>query len=229
MRVLLFSKTRACYAHSKYLPLFLRCAVGFVRYCSVTIKPLAGCVLGCALLQFAAAANDIEPSKEFYTAIHRVIPMTVDGNLSDWTDVPSLGNPKFAVPKGSGSTLASPNYVLFEPYGGGIWSGPDDQSSAVQIVWDEDNLYFGFTVTDDYHENSANSAWNGDSLQLMIADGTRSHQIALYNYALGGIEGSLGDVSIDHEAGPAAASDCNCNTVALINRDGINKKNVLRD
>ena len=79
--------------------------------------------------------------------------------------VPVLADPKFAVPKFSG-TNASPNYVLFEQYAGGTWTGPDDQTSAVQIVYDADNVYFGFVVTDDYHENMSGNAWNGDSIQL---------------------------------------------------------------
>src|SRR5262249_28523426 len=131
--------------------------------------------------------NDIEPTKEFYTVIRKPNPIVLDGDLSEWTGVPVLADPKFAIPKGSG---ASGTYVLFEEYAGGIWTGPDDQTSAVQIVYDADNVYFGFVVTDDYHENAANSAWNGDSIQLMISDATRTQQIALYNYALGGVEGA---------------------------------------
>jgi len=168
-------------------------------------------------------ANDIEPTKEFYSVIYAPKPIVLDGDLSEWAGVPVLADPKFAVPKFSG-TNASPNYVLFEQYDGGTWSGPDDQTSAVQIVYDADNVYFGFVVTDDYHENSANSAWNGDSIQLMIADATRTQQVALYNYALGGVEDALGDVIVNHEAGPAVDPDCNCATEALVRRDTVAKK-----
>jgi hypothetical protein len=166
-------------------------------------------------------ANDIEPTKEFYTVIAAPKPVVLDGDLSEWSGVPILADPKFAVPKFSG-TNASPNYVLFEPYDGGTYSGPDDQTSAVQISYDTDNVYFGFTVTDDYHENAANSAWNGDSIQLMIADATRTTQVALYNYALGGVEGALGDVIVEHEARPADGAD----TEAVIKRDAVNKKTI---
>src|SRR6266498_3790312 len=155
-------------------------------------------------------ANDIEPGKEFYTVIYAPRPIVLDGDLSEWSGVPVLADPRFAVPKFSG-TNASPNYVLFEEYAGGTWTGPDDQTSAVQIVYDADNVYFGFVVTDDYHENSANSAWNGDSIQLMIASADRSAQVALYNYALGGVEGAIGDIIVNHEAGPAVDPDGTCN------------------
>lgn len=169
--------------------------------------------------------NDIEPGKEYYTALRITNSINVNGVLSEWSGVPVLADPKFAVPKYSGTNAAS-NYVLFEEYAGGTWTGPDDQTSAVQIAYDADNVYFGFVVTDDYHENSANSAWNGDSVQLMIADSNRVAQVALYNYALGGIEGALGSTIVMHEAGPACITDpvAPCLTDAVVTRDGVNKK-----
>jgi hypothetical protein len=120
------------------------------------------------LVPVIAPANDIEPTKEFYTVPRAANPIVLDGNLSEWTGVPVLADPKFyirnggegtAAGKGSGGTNAT--LVLFERYNGGDWTGPDDHTSAVQIVYDADNVYFGFVVTDEYHENAANSAWNG--------------------------------------------------------------------
>ena len=165
-----------------------------------------------------AAGNDIEPGKQSYTATGTVKPIVLDGVLDEWTGVPVLADPKFSIPKGSGAT-GTGTYVLFEEYAGGTWSGPDDQTSAVQIVYDADNVYFGFVVTDDYHENAANSAWNGDSIQLMIASADRTKQVALYNYALGGVEGNIGAVIVNHEAGPGG-------TEAIVTRDGVNKKTI---
>jgi hypothetical protein len=162
--------------------------------------------------------NDIEPGKEKYTATAATRGIAIDGSLSEWAGVPVLADPKFSVPKGSGAT-GTGNYVLFEEYAGGTWTGPDDQTSAVQVVYDADNVYFGFVVTDDYHENSANSAWNGDSVQLMIASADRTQQIALYNYALGGVEGTLGTTIVEHEAGPGGTS-------AVVLRDSLNKKTI---
>src|SRR4051812_41351378 len=86
-------------------------------------------------------ANDIEPTKEFYTAIHRgATPFTLDGILNEWTGVPVLSDPKFAIVLGKEGTAAGKggggadgNYVLFERYNGGDWTGPDDQTSAVEI------------------------------------------------------------------------------------------------
>src|SRR5438552_1802884 len=181
------------------------------------------------------AVNDIQPGKEFYTVIYAPKQIVLDGDLAEWSGVPVLADPKFAVPKYSG-TNASPNYVLFEEYSGGTWSGPNDQTSAVQIAYDADNVYFGFVVTDDYHENISGNAWNGDSIQLMIADSTRTTQVALYNYALGGYENSQGTfvpdpnltdpVIVDHEAGPGGDPACNCPTEAIVKRDSVNKKTI---
>jgi len=178
------------------------------------ILPLASLLLG--LGQFGLSANDIEPGKEYYTVIHAPKPIVLDGNLAEWSGVPVISDPKFSVPKGSGSQ-GNGKYVLFEEYNGGTWTGPDDQTSAVQVAYDADNVYFGFVVTDDYHENAANSAWNGDSVQLMIASADRTTQVALYNYALGGVEGALGDVIVMHEAGPGG-------TAAIVTRNSVTKR-----
>src|SRR5258708_2814600 len=180
-------------------------------------------MLALGAVSLPTRANDIEPGKEFYTVIYAPKPIVLDGDLSEWSGVPVLADPKFAVPKFSG-TNASPNYVLFEEYAGGTWTGPDDQTSAVQIAYDADNVYFGFVVTDDYHENAARSAWNGDSIQLMIASGDRTTQVALYNYALGGIEtdpdlNNTNNIIVNHEAGPPCILDGTCLTEAIITRN----------
>ena len=180
----------------------------------ITILPLLALAL--AVVPLGIRANDIEPTKEKYTAAFAPRPITIDGILDEWGGVPILADPKFAVPKGSGGGVA-PHYVLFEEYGGGTWSGPDDQTSAVQVAYDADNVYFGFVVTDDTHENAAHSAWNGDSIQLMIANGTRTGQVALYNYALGGVDGAIDSTIIMHEAGPGG-------TTAVVTRDEATKK-----
>jgi hypothetical protein len=182
-----------------------------------------------------AAKNDIEPGKENYTALRTTNKIVIDGSLSEWTGAPVLADPKFAIPKYSG-TNDSPNYVLFEEYSGGTWTGPNDQTSAVQVVYDADNIYFGFVVTDDYHENISQNAWNGDSVQLMIASADRTTQVALYNYALGGYEDDTGTFvpdpnladpnMINHEAGPATDPACNCNTEAVVKRDSKNHKTI---
>lgn len=178
---------------------------------------------GTLLVSFGTNANDIEPGKEFYTAIKAPNPIVLDGDLSEWSGAQVLSDPRFYIPKGSGADQSG-ELVFFEEYEGGTWTGPDDHTSAVQIVYDDENVYFGFIVTDDYHENSANSAWNGDSVQLMIANAARDTQIALYNYALGGIETALEDIIIMHEAGPGGDPGCDCATEAVVVRNTTTKR-----
>ncbi|MHC1765747.1 MAG: sugar-binding protein [Verrucomicrobiia bacterium] len=182
---------------------------------------LALSLLALSLCQLKA--NDIQVGKEYYSAIRAPNPITVDGDLSEWSGVPVLADPGIYTPKGSGT---NGTLVFFEEYNGGTWTGPDDQTSAVQIAYDDNNVYFGFVVTDDFHENSANSAWNGDSVQLMIASRDRAQQVALYNYALGGVEDALGDTIAEHEAGPGGDPACDCATEAVIKRNPTTKKTV---
>ena len=106
----------------------------------------------------------------------------------------------------------------------------------MQIVYDADNVYFGFVVTDDYHENMSGNAWNGDSIQLMIASADRTTQVALYNYALLGYEDKTGKfipdpnaadpVLVNHEATPPGDTPCDCPTSAVIKRDSANHKTI---
>jgi hypothetical protein len=175
-----------------------------------------------------ARSNDIEPGKEFYTANPAPKPVVVDGNLAEWSGVPVLSDPAFSVPKGSGRSGTPVLFELYDAGGAGtaVWTGPDDHTSAVQIVYDNDNIYFGFVVTDEYHENAANSAWNGDSVQLMIANAAQDQQVALYNYALGGTDEALADVIVNHEAGPGTDPACDCLTEAVVTRNTTTRRTV---
>ena len=173
-----------------------------------------------------ARANDIEPGKEYYTAIKAPVPIVLDGDLSEWRGAALLADPRFSIPKGSGDggvpheNEDGGELVFFEEHNGGNWTGPDDQTSAVQVVYDDDNVYFGFTVTDEYHENARNSAWNGDSVQLMIANADRDEIIALYNYALGGVEDDLGeDPIVMHERSPESRGDVETEAVIVRNTE----------
>ena len=73
------------------------------------------------LLPLSTQANDIEPSKEFYTALKISTPIVLDGDLSEWTGATILADPRFAIPKGSGDDGTLVNFELH----GGDWTGPD--------------------------------------------------------------------------------------------------------
>jgi hypothetical protein len=116
-------------------------------------------------------ANDIEPGKEYYSVLKAQIPSFWMA-IFKWTGIPVLADPNSRLPSiQAPATLAE--FGLVRRINGGRPGRADDQTSFVQITCN-DNV-FGFVVTDDYHENSANSAWNGDSVQL-IAGADRAAQ-----------------------------------------------------
>ena len=76
----------------------------------------------CLIPLIGALANDIEPGKEFYTAVKARNPIVLDGDLSEWTGFAQLlRDPTFLIPKGSGD---DGELVLFEEYDGGIFHRP---------------------------------------------------------------------------------------------------------
>src|SRR2546430_15039295 len=115
------------------------------------------------------AINDIEPGKEFYTVVYAPNPIVLDGDLSEWSGVPVLADPKSAIPKFSG-TNANPNYVLFEEFDGGTWSGPDDQNSGGQSVYDADKVDLRVVGTGDYHADVFGNPRDRGSIQLVLPD-----------------------------------------------------------
>lgn len=156
--------------------------------------------------------NDIPPEYEYMVAkpLAGGQEIQIDGDLSEWPQENVIENPPFYIPKGAGDTGT---LVTFEEYNGGTWENAADQSNYLEVVYDTENVYVSVLVIDDYHENAANSPWNGDSVQIMLANGDRDAQFALYNYAIGGVDGNLGeDTIIMHEAGPGG-------TEAVVARD----------
>ncbi len=90
-------------------------------------------------------------------------PPTIDADPSDWpNDVP---------------TLASNTAQQFLR-GAGMWQGPEVDSHAVRLTWDDQNLYILATVRDPEHEQPfiLSNAWQGDTLWIYFthqADATR--------------------------------------------------------
>ena len=79
--------------------------------------------------------------------------LTVDGDLTDWGDMPCT-----EVNKGEQVILGLPS----------DWGGPDDLGSRVCYAWDENNLYVGLEVTDDaiVQKHTGSSLWRGDHVEL---------------------------------------------------------------
>ena len=123
-----------------------------------------------------------------YHALQRPAKITIDGDLKDeegWEGV-------FEAVTGTDGEpycgLEFDGNVKFEPHGGGTWNGAKDHETCFAIVWDEDAVYIAVSVTDDEHNNAANSGWNGDSIQFsFVPNGMREEGQAniLINVALG--------------------------------------------
>ncbi len=80
-------------------------------------------------------------------------PLTIDGDLSDWDDMPCT-----EVNTLEQLTLGDPD----------DWTGPDDLGSHVCYAWDADNLYVGFEVMDDtfVQTHTGSLLWRGDHVEL---------------------------------------------------------------
>jgi hypothetical protein len=159
------------------------------------------------LIPIGLQANDIDPAQENYTAFKAATPIELDGDLSEWGGANVIENPRFVIPKGAGFEGAAPADIVTHEELGGIWEGPEDQAVDVRVLYDDENVYLGLVVTDDYHEHADGGAWNGDGVQLMTADADRSSQVSLVNVALGGVEEDepADNFIIMNEAGPGGA------------------------
>ena len=113
-------------------------------------------------------------AEDMYTA--PMASIVVDGDTNDWAGIEPLTGIEF-------KTTAD-EWVVFEEYDGGTWSGPDDQLVSVAFAWDPDALYIYILVVDDEHEHQDAAFYNGDAVQLVFADADRTAHTHLYNYAL---------------------------------------------
>lgn len=126
-----------------------------------------------------------------YTADGSVLDIKIDGKFNDWDGI--LEGPRAVVGtngkpfKGVKNETQAGGEKVFEEWDGGKWKGKADHETGVMFVWKPDAFYIGLIVTDDEHENKANSAWDGDSVQLAFemsgkrAAGSKLH---LINWAL---------------------------------------------
>jgi hypothetical protein len=130
-----------------------------------------------------------------YAATRQTIAM--DGDLGDWTSGAAVMGQTPFLPTGTG--CCGGVLTLFDEYAGGIWNGIEDHSFAFSMSWDSQALYMGFKVVDDTHQLTGASGWNGDSIQVVMADAARTSVTHLYNYAIAEDASTV----THHESGPA--------------------------
>jgi hypothetical protein len=82
-------------------------------------------------------------------------PLTIDGDLSDWTTVPDA------------ITLNTKQHVTV---GGANWKGADDLSATVHLAWRQETLYVAADVTDNVLRQTQRGAnlWKGDHIELYL-------------------------------------------------------------
>ena len=99
-----------------------------------------------------------------YYATKRTQPITIDGDLSDWTSVP-------------GFTMAQEKFFFVgQGMSSAKWGGPKDLSATFRVQWDEKYLYLAIQVTDDKVTEPHGSlvagtetgSWDDDGVEVML-------------------------------------------------------------
>ncbi len=98
--------------------------------------------------------------KETFCAVYTDTPPTIDGSINDdeW-----VINAKAQIPATSFKQL-----IKTETY-----SGADDLSGTVNMMWDKENVYMAYRIKDDIHKqaNKDGSTWKADGLQIGFTAG----------------------------------------------------------
>ncbi|MGE9290987.1 MAG: sugar-binding protein [Puniceicoccales bacterium] len=133
------------------------------------------------LLLLLVSVTLLEANPPEYTA-YQLSPqseLTIDGDLSDWPDLPVL-------------LLGKQDQVE-----NGTWHGPSDSLAKIRMTWDEENLYFAIEVTDDtwvqnFQRNDAHRIHSQDSIQWAVDlqdDGGLNYGDDNYEYGFGIVDG----------------------------------------
>jgi hypothetical protein len=138
-----------------------------LRYARFGVIPFAGGVFSFAL--FVSVAARAEPPFSACPwatcyATKRTGPIKIDGDLSEWKDVPGV---KMAEEKfffvGQGMSSAK-------------WKGPKDLSATFKLQWDTEFLYIAVDVTDDnvvephgsQVAGNETGSWDDDGVEIML-------------------------------------------------------------
>jgi len=109
------------------------------------------------------------------TIKHTTKPITIDGNLEKWTNVPSF-------------TLDDIHY--FDPPVAGkkaLWDGPADLSVKMMMQWDEQALYLAAVVRDSEHVQNAEPGmmWSQDMIHIAACLRQQGKPDGYYEYGFG--------------------------------------------
>jgi len=116
----------------------------FTKFAVVSFL-LGSVTIGCCQTAAKAISIPLKPDP----------PLSIDGNLDDWSAVPNK------------IILNSKDHVT---YGTDKWKGPQDLSATVQLTWRPEALFVAATVTDDIFRQTQRgmNLWKGDHLELYL-------------------------------------------------------------
>lgn len=127
-----------------------------------------GIILTSLVLALTTLVVTASYSAESYKAYKVSVPPNIDGDLSEWANVPGVFLTGSTTKTGEldGKDL----FKNWETLGVETWTSDADLSATWYVTWDDNNLYFACLVKDEKHENkgSGDSIWNGDGIQFTI-------------------------------------------------------------
>ena len=103
--------------------------------------------------------------KEINVAKQKLSPVTVDGTLDEWDELPFL--------------CTRPAEIIKQPR---TWKGPKDGSFKFAVAYDEEYLYIAARVTDDkIHQRPGDVAWRREHLSILLDARSKSERLAAKN------------------------------------------------
>lgn len=119
---------------------------------------------------------------------HTGYPMQIDVELQGFGEIGITSRANFT-PVYHVNEQAGQNVIVWSNFDTGRlqdYTGDDDLSAAVQLSWDEDNLYMDAQVSDDifYFTGTESDIWTNDSFQFAIAKGIPGESTEWYEYGI---------------------------------------------
>jgi len=112
-------------------------------------------LLATGIVLISAIAAHGQSAKSIAIPLKPDPPLTIDGRLEDWNDVPGT---------------ISLNTQEHATYSGANWKGPQDLSAQVQLAWRQEALFVAVKVTDNVFRQSerGSNLWKGDHVELYL-------------------------------------------------------------
>jgi hypothetical protein len=121
------------------------------------------------LLSFSLAFADPPAThpvtgEDLVVTCYRGTPSTIDGDLSDWpldSMVPAVLDTEEQIYPGAAQ-------------GADAWDGPEDSSGKYYLLWDDEYLYIGLVMKDDFlsQNKTDGNIWNADGIEIFFATTT---------------------------------------------------------